>query len=665
MQKDKWGLWLIFVLVLGLCANLWAQHGNLPFQHNQNRMENSPSLQKEESAPLTPQMWLSQRAQKVSQALAGTGAIRGRVTQAPGGTTPIEDIYVVAYKLTCPYYSASTYSESDGYYLIEGLPDGEYEVYTDNDSVYVDIYWNDKPIWGEPDTVTVVSNDTTENINFNLRVGGRVTGRVTMSGAFFTSVSVSAEDTLTHSVYYGYADILLDSASYEIKKLPTGIYKVNAANTDSFVGEYYNNKPNWASANPVRVREDSTTSSIDFTLELGGKITGTVTLTGASSISVFVYATDTANEESFSGWAYGSGSFAPYEIYGLPTGTYKVNTYNFQGYLDEYYNDQPDEGSADLVSVTAGSTYPNIDFTLTLGGIIKGNISSSVKGPLEGIPVSAYSTSNFLLYESSGNTDAAGNYRINGLRSGYYKIHAYGDTTYAPRYYNNKSSWSIADSVLVTAADSVTGKNFSLEVGGSISGYVYGEGGVPLSGEDVTAIGLFDPVTVYKMDTTSADGSYKIGGLCTGNYIVLATIECDQMWYHNKPFWAQPDSVLVTMPNNTPGINFNFPSAVEDEEIQTASKPAEFELSQNYPNPFNPGTQIEYTLQKRAQVNLEIYNLLGQKVKTLVDDYQSVGSHHVIWDGKNEAGKAVTSGMYFYRLQVNKATQTKRMVLLK
>jgi hypothetical protein len=137
------------------------------------------------------------------------------------------------------------------------------------------------------------------------------------------------------------------------------------------------------------------------------------------------------------------------------------------------------------------------------------------------------------------------------------------------------------------------------------------------------------------------------------------------MWFDNKPLWSLPDSVLVTMASNTPGINFNFPSAVEDEENQVALRPDNFELNQNYPNPFNPGTQIEYTLQRPAQVSLTIYNLLGQKVKVLVSERQSAGSYQITWDGKNEQGRISSSGIYFYRLEVNGVPQTKRMVLLK
>ena len=165
--------------------------------------------------------------------------------------------------------------------------------------------------------------------------------------------------------------------------------------------------------------------------------------------------------------------------------------------------------------------------------------------------------------------------------------------------------------------------------------------------------------------TTAADGSYKIRGLRTGYYWVIASDGCQTMYYDNKPSPFDADSIHVTMPSDVTGVNFNIPSAVGDEENQTSLKPSEFDLNQNYPNPFNPTTVIEYTLQKKAQVNLTIYNLLGQKVKALVGEHQSAGSYKITWDGKNEQGKISSSGIYFYRLEVNGVPQTKRMVLLK
>ena len=88
-------------------------------------------------------------------------------------------------------------------------------------------------------------------------------------------------------------------------------------------------------------------------------------------------------------------------------------------------------------------------------------------------------------------------------------------------------------------------------------------------------------------------------------------------------------------------------------------------LYQNYPNPFNPETEIQYNLPFDCHVRLEIYNILGQKVATLTDEFQDAGRKVVRWNGRDRSGKEVTSGVYFYRLKAGSYGDTKRMVLLK
>jgi hypothetical protein len=95
------------------------------------------------------------------------------------------------------------------------------------------------------------------------------------------------------------------------------------------------------------------------------------------------------------------------------------------------------------------------------------------------------------------------------------------------------------------------------------------------------------------------------------------------------------------------------------------SRPEDFSLSQNYPNPFNPQTSIRYALPQDAQVRLVIYNVLGQKVKTLVDDHQTAGYKTVWWDGKDQSGDPVASGVYFYRLEADQFSEVKKMLMMK
>jgi len=95
------------------------------------------------------------------------------------------------------------------------------------------------------------------------------------------------------------------------------------------------------------------------------------------------------------------------------------------------------------------------------------------------------------------------------------------------------------------------------------------------------------------------------------------------------------------------------------------SIPQTFSLAQNYPNPFNARTVIKYSLPKDSKVEITIYNILGRKVKTLVNEHQKAGYKTVIWDGKNQKGNEVATGVYFYRITADDFVQSKKMLLLK
>ncbi len=100
-------------------------------------------------------------------------------------------------------------------------------------------------------------------------------------------------------------------------------------------------------------------------------------------------------------------------------------------------------------------------------------------------------------------------------------------------------------------------------------------------------------------------------------------------------------------------------------QVEPAVVPATFALKQNAPNPFNPRTGIAFDLPAASHVRLEILNVLGQKVKTLVNEYHEAGSHSVIWDGRNDYGSATASGIYFYRITAGENQAVKKMMMLK
>jgi hypothetical protein len=114
------------------------------------------------------------------------------------------------------------------------------------------------------------------------------------------------------------------------------------------------------------------------------------------------------------------------------------------------------------------------------------------------------------------------------------------------------------------------------------------------------------------------------------------------------------------------GQNNPLPAAGNGWEYgQRAELPAEYKLNQNYPNPFNLQAIISYQMPEPGFVKIKIYNIRGQAVRTLVDEHRPAGYHCDVWDGKNNAGQEIASGIYTYRMEANGYSATRKMLLIK
>ena len=105
-------------------------------------------------------------------------------------------------------------------------------------------------------------------------------------------------------------------------------------------------------------------------------------------------------------------------------------------------------------------------------------------------------------------------------------------------------------------------------------------------------------------------------------------------------------------------------SALISSEIK-GQLPSGYNLNQNYPNPFNSSTMISFDLPEDGQVELSVYDLLGRKVITLLNESMAAGNHSVTWDGRSQNGENMATGVFFYRLQAKDFNDTKRMLLVK
>ena len=130
--------------------------------------------------------------------------------------------------------------------------------------------------------------------------------------------------------------------------------------------------------------------------------------------------------------------------------------------------------------------------------------------------------------------------------------------------------------------------------------------------------------------------------------------------YYSGPALGDLGCLAVAGNNNSLKV-FNTFIGVQRGE----TRPQHFSLSQNYPNPFNPSTNINYYLESECRVTLIVFNTLGQQVKKLADETQQSGAHSVTWDGRDEIGAEVTSGIYLYRLETETGSQTFKMTLMR
>jgi len=137
----------------------------------------------------------------------------------------------------------------------------------------------------------------------------------------------------------------------------------------------------------------------------------------------------------------------------------------------------------------------------------------------------------------------------------------------------------------------------------------------------------------------------------------------DSEWNGSETIWFKVCDPGGLCDSNEASFTVVGTESADEDSLLLGS--ADFFLNQNYPNPFNLKTNITYSLATGGKIKLTIYDLLGKRVKTLVDQYQSQGCKSFDWNGTNDRGNGVASGIYFYRLEAEQFTETKKLLLLK
>ena len=184
-------------------------------------------------------------------------------------------------------------------------------------------------------------------------------------------------------------------------------------------------------------------------------------------------------------------------------------------------------------------------------------------------------------------------------------------------------------------------------------------------------------ITYFFHSDAVIDQGWSLSGGDKFVYINQTTTDSDWTYYEvaeQAPVDATGISVRSRYTSHPTGLSFWDDFTVKklvaapvsiDNDFELVATPSDYILSQNYPNPFNPTTTIEYTLPMDGMVNLDIYNVLGQKITTLYSGHQNAGQHSVMWNATNAAGESVATGVYIYVLSGIDAQVTQKMVLIR
>lgn len=510
------------------------------------------------------------------------GRITGTV-YAADGLTPLPNINV---DIEGGGYGSCT--NSYGRYTLEGLPYGDHKVLAgggwnwclSQDSPYVTEYYSQT---NDSSTATPIplspGHDDVHHINFTLDIGGIITGYVhdNATGLPIANVLVSTSEYDTG--WYGRNTWTDASGAYTLTGLLTADYRVAVDNTNhrppGYANQYYNHQVYHHLADRLTVTLGNTIPNINFDLLPGGGISGTVYaddgLTPLSNVHINA-------ETAQGGFGACTDENGRYAITGIPYNDYTVRAsggWNWclnqpSDYILEYYPETTDYNQADIFTLDSTTPfYTDINFTLTLGGRIIGQVTDANNGqPLAGVRVNANAFTDENPWASDGWSDANGVYTITGLYDSDFRI-AIDDINWIPdgyafQYYQGALDWRAATPVNITGANTVTGIDFPLLPGGIISGRVLDQNsGLPIANQNVSADGngwgrgtCTDDAGYYTARAMPY-GEYRVHSGGDWNWCQNRINEYSQEYYLEKRTWDQAD-ILTLDGSSTPIPNINF-----------------------------------------------------------------------------------------------------------
>lgn len=246
----------------------------------------------------------------------------------------------------------------------------------------------------------------------------------------------------------------------------------------------------------------------------------------------------------------------------------------------------------------------------------------------------------------------------------------------------NSDSWSSGAPLPVAMQTESVYYNGKIYVFGGWSGYVHDEiFEYNISSDSWTQVGATpDPVSAHKLAVYQGN-IFVIGDYNDLNRIWKYNISDESWVIYNSNYVGRRhastvihnDKLYIVAGNSVyDGVyqNYRIVQSIDLSDILAIGRHnstllKSFELNQNFPNPFNPTTKIEFSVNQNGNVKIVIFDILGRQVRSLVNEKKSIGRHSIQWDGKNDAGKLVQSGQYYYTVEMDGMKKAKKMILIK
>ncbi len=507
----------------------------------------------------------------ITGAAYADGSISGTVTD--NLANPIIGLTVIAMDLEADEDIGFATTDANGDYIIEDLPPGSYLVEACTSLYYINTLYDNTTNFQEAQPVVVQESTTTTGIDFQLDPSGAITGTVLdAQGDPIADLEVLAENFDDEDALE--VDAGTDASGFfVITGLPPGDYRVSTLAGESglgYVDKFYDNTTDEASAQRVTITGTATTSGVDFTLGVGGSITGTVIdPQGDPVVDLEVWAQLTDEDQGICRATAETDENGDYTILGLASGSYRVGTgVEWSGieieYVDEFYNNTTSWDNATFVTVTVPDATTGIDFQLALGTSISGTVTGWDTNSQAYIAVDDAQVSIEYFNNAggwgSGQTDADGAYEILRVAPGQYRVRVE-KYPYIELYYPTAIDWSEAGPLTIDVGTPATGIDFQLDLGGSITGTILDANSLsPVTGADNTWVNA-TPTNGEPWgrgaNEIGDDGSYIIAGLPAGVYKVSANADgYDEQFYEGQIDWMMATLVEVAVGQTAEGVDF-------------------------------------------------------------------------------------------------------------